>query len=248
MKYRRHSPFSEQKDAILSLVNNFSLLSEKVRNNMSRYLKEFLRWSKARTRYRLPLSIMPEQVNIYTMDLKEQFEKRQQKARTCRRNHQMKCCYNFTPCTNRGSIGDVNTDPPSNPFDFVGKAKYEAWASLKANQQDAMKEYISLIDKLKKLTALSGYFIVQFIEAAPDWFVTETHGGVGGNLICFICRKRFCHFIHCFQKCCFITGLTRRLLVSSTNSECRQPLWQLPVFRNTKLLLSHRRIFNIAEQ
>lgn len=33
--------FRTKKDAILSLVNNFSLLSEKVRNNMSRYLKEF---------------------------------------------------------------------------------------------------------------------------------------------------------------------------------------------------------------
>ena len=31
-----------------------------------------------------------------------------------------------------------------------GKAKYEAWASLKGKtQEDAMKEYIALVEKLK---------------------------------------------------------------------------------------------------
>ena len=46
--------------------------------------------------------------------------------------------------------GDVNTDPPANPFDFVAKAKYTAWASLKGkSEQDAMKEYVQIITKLK---------------------------------------------------------------------------------------------------
>ena len=46
--------------------------------------------------------------------------------------------------------GDVNTDPPANPFDFVAKAKYEAWAGLKGKSKDiAMKEYVHLINKLK---------------------------------------------------------------------------------------------------
>ena len=50
----------------------------------------------------------------------------------------------------QGSIGDVNTDPPSNPFDFVAKAKYEAWAALKGKStSDAMTDYIELISKLK---------------------------------------------------------------------------------------------------
>ena len=41
--------------------------------------------------------------------------------------------------------GDVNTDPPANPFDFVAKAKYEAWAGLKGKSRDAaMKEYVQL--------------------------------------------------------------------------------------------------------
>lgn len=46
--------------------------------------------------------------------------------------------------------GDVNTDPPSNPFDFVNKAKHEAWSALKGKTKDtAMEEYIALVEKLK---------------------------------------------------------------------------------------------------
>ena len=46
--------------------------------------------------------------------------------------------------------GDVNTEPPSNPFDFVAKAKYENWVRLKGKSKEAaMQEYINLIDKLK---------------------------------------------------------------------------------------------------
>lgn len=46
--------------------------------------------------------------------------------------------------------GDVNVDPPSNPFDFVSRAKYDAWAGLKGQPKEtAMKEYVILINKLK---------------------------------------------------------------------------------------------------
>ena len=46
--------------------------------------------------------------------------------------------------------GDVNTDPPANPFDFVAKAKYSAWVLLKGkSKENAMQEYINTISKLK---------------------------------------------------------------------------------------------------
>lgn len=46
--------------------------------------------------------------------------------------------------------GDVNVDPPSNPFDFVSRAKYDAWANLKGQSREtAMKEYVMLVNKLK---------------------------------------------------------------------------------------------------
>ncbi|ANE49335.1 acyl-CoA-binding protein [Flavisolibacter tropicus] len=50
----------------------------------------------------------------------------------------------------QGTEGDVNTDPPANPFDFVAKAKYEAWNGLKGKtKEEAMQSYINLIDRLK---------------------------------------------------------------------------------------------------
>lgn len=46
--------------------------------------------------------------------------------------------------------GDIDINPPSNPFDFIGKAKYDAWLRLKGkSKEDAMREYIELIKKLK---------------------------------------------------------------------------------------------------
>jgi acyl-CoA-binding protein len=50
----------------------------------------------------------------------------------------------------QATVGDVNIDPPANPFDFVAKAKYEAWVSLKGkSSKDAQQEYINLVEKLK---------------------------------------------------------------------------------------------------
>jgi len=50
----------------------------------------------------------------------------------------------------QGSEGDVKGDKPGF-FDFVGTAKYEAWAKLKGTpQEEAQKKYVDLV---KKLTA-----------------------------------------------------------------------------------------------
>ena len=47
--------------------------------------------------------------------------------------------------------GDVQADAaPANPFDFVAKAKYEAWSSLKGTSNEkAMGDYIDLVEKLQ---------------------------------------------------------------------------------------------------
>ena len=46
--------------------------------------------------------------------------------------------------------GDCNTDPPANPFDFVNKAKHEAWSGLLGMSQDtAMEGYVEIVEKLK---------------------------------------------------------------------------------------------------
>lgn len=49
----------------------------------------------------------------------------------------------------QASAGDVSGDRPG-MFDFVAGAKYDAWAELKGkSQDDAMQEYVDLINKLK---------------------------------------------------------------------------------------------------
>ena len=49
----------------------------------------------------------------------------------------------------QGAEGDVNGPKPGF-FDFVGTAKYEAWAKLKGtSQEDAQKKYVALVKKLR---------------------------------------------------------------------------------------------------
>ena len=50
----------------------------------------------------------------------------------------------------QGSDGDVSGDKPGF-FDFVGTAKYEAWAKLKGTAADDAKQ--KYVDLVKKLTA-----------------------------------------------------------------------------------------------
>ncbi|MBK8495962.1 MAG: acyl-CoA-binding protein [Chitinophagaceae bacterium] len=46
--------------------------------------------------------------------------------------------------------GDISGEAPSNPFDFVNKAKYDAWAALKGkSSEETMQQYIDLVNKLK---------------------------------------------------------------------------------------------------
>ena len=48
----------------------------------------------------------------------------------------------------QGAEGDVSGPKPGF-FDFVGTAKYEAWAKLKGTGQDeAMKKYVDLVKKM----------------------------------------------------------------------------------------------------
>jgi diazepam-binding inhibitor (GABA receptor modulator, acyl-CoA-binding protein) len=84
------------------------------------------------------------------MDLKEQFEQAAAESKNLSERPSNETLLQLYSLYKQGSVGDVNTDPPSNPFDFVNKAKYDAWAALKGKSTtDAMTEYIELIRKLK---------------------------------------------------------------------------------------------------
>jgi diazepam-binding inhibitor (GABA receptor modulator, acyl-CoA-binding protein) len=83
-------------------------------------------------------------------DLKAKFEAAAAAAKKTRKKPDnttlLKLYANFKQATE----GDVKGDRPGG-FDFVGGAKYDAWAKLKGTgQDDAMTNYVKLVDKLNR--------------------------------------------------------------------------------------------------
>lgn len=84
------------------------------------------------------------------MELKEQFEKAAADSKNLSAKPDNETLLQLYSLYKQATEGDVSSEGPSNPFDFVGKAKYEAWASLKGKAKDAaMGEYVALVEKLK---------------------------------------------------------------------------------------------------
>lgn len=54
----------------------------------------------------------------------------------------------------QATVGDVNASRPGQ-FDFVGRAKWDAWERLKGTpRSEAMRAYIDLVDELKRADGL----------------------------------------------------------------------------------------------
>jgi len=84
------------------------------------------------------------------MDLQKQFEDAVANSKTLSEKPSNELLLQLYSLYKQATTGDVNTEPPSNPFDFVNKAKYDAWVSLKGkNKETAMQEYVDLVNKLK---------------------------------------------------------------------------------------------------
>lgn len=84
------------------------------------------------------------------MELKEQFQKAAEESKALPDKPSNETLLKLYSLYKQSTEGDNTTDAPSNPFDFVAKAKYEAWSALKGTSADvAMKEYIGLVEKLK---------------------------------------------------------------------------------------------------
>ncbi len=84
------------------------------------------------------------------MELKEQFEQAAAESKTLPQRPGNDVLLQLYSLYKQATEGDVITEPPSNPFDFVAKAKYEAWVGLKGKSTtDAMTDYIELVNKLK---------------------------------------------------------------------------------------------------
>jgi acyl-CoA-binding protein len=84
------------------------------------------------------------------MELKEQFEKAKADSKNLPAKPDNETLLQLYALYKQGTEGDLHTEAPSNPFDFVDKAKYEAWLSLKGKTKEvAMEEYVKLVEKLK---------------------------------------------------------------------------------------------------
>lgn len=84
------------------------------------------------------------------MELKVQFEKAATESKSLSEKPSNETLLQLYSLYKQATEGDNNSETPDNPFDFVAKAKYEAWSALKGKSTDAaMQEYIALVDKLK---------------------------------------------------------------------------------------------------
>jgi diazepam-binding inhibitor (GABA receptor modulating acyl-CoA-binding protein) len=84
------------------------------------------------------------------MDLQEQFDEATANSKSLSEKPSNEVLLQLYSLYKQATTGDVNSEPPSNSFDFVNKAKYDAWASLKGKTKEtAMQEYVDLVNKLK---------------------------------------------------------------------------------------------------
>lgn len=81
-------------------------------------------------------------------DLKTRFETAAEAAKKLSERPDNDTLLKLYALFKQGSEGDV-VGPKPGFFDFVGTAKYEAWAKLKGTRgEDAMQKYIDLVAKL----------------------------------------------------------------------------------------------------
>ncbi|MBK8610242.1 MAG: acyl-CoA-binding protein [Chitinophagaceae bacterium] len=84
------------------------------------------------------------------MDIKAQFEQAAADSKSLSSKPDNETLLQLYSLYKQSTEGDVSGEAPSNPFDFVSKAKYEAWAVLKGrSSEESMQQYIDLVNKLK---------------------------------------------------------------------------------------------------
>jgi len=82
--------------------------------------------------------------------LVQQFEEAAKESKNLRERPSNDSLLQLYSLFKQSTEGDVNIEAPTNPFDFVAKAKYEAWSQLKGKSKEAaMQEYIDLVEKLR---------------------------------------------------------------------------------------------------
>jgi diazepam-binding inhibitor (GABA receptor modulator, acyl-CoA-binding protein) len=83
-------------------------------------------------------------------DLKTQFEAAAAAAKKTKKKPDNATLLKLYSLYKQATDGDVKGDRPGG-FDFVGGAKYDAWAKLKGmSADDAMTNYIKQVDRLNR--------------------------------------------------------------------------------------------------
>jgi diazepam-binding inhibitor (GABA receptor modulator, acyl-CoA-binding protein) len=84
------------------------------------------------------------------MELKAQFEEAVAESKSLSAKPSNETLLLLYSLYKQATEGDSPEEGPSNPFDFVAKAKHNAWSEQKGKTGEAaMSEYISLVGKLK---------------------------------------------------------------------------------------------------
>jgi acyl-CoA-binding protein len=84
-------------------------------------------------------------------DLKKKFEAAAKDSKNLKTRPSDEDMLRLYATYKQASVGDATGDRPG-AFDFVNRAKYDAWARLKGTETDkAMKSYVDLVERLKKL-------------------------------------------------------------------------------------------------
>jgi diazepam-binding inhibitor (GABA receptor modulator, acyl-CoA-binding protein) len=82
------------------------------------------------------------------MELQQEFERAVTRSKELTKRPDNEELLQLYALYKQATEGDVSGDRPGG-FDFKAIAKYDAWEDLKGKTKDqAMKEYVSLVDKL----------------------------------------------------------------------------------------------------
>ncbi|QOY95515.1 acyl-CoA-binding protein [Massilia sp. UMI-21] len=83
------------------------------------------------------------------MSLQEQFAQAQAESKNLPERPDNMTLLKIYALYKQGSSGDATGERPG-MTDFVNRAKFDAWAALKGtSQEDAMQQYIDLVEELK---------------------------------------------------------------------------------------------------
>ena len=84
------------------------------------------------------------------MTLTEQFLQAAAQSKTLTEKPSNETLLQLYSLYKQATEGDTEDEGPTNPFDFVAKAKHNAWTEMKGTTKDAaMQQYVHLVERLK---------------------------------------------------------------------------------------------------